>query len=48
MDQIIQEGREAFSYGVEMRRCPYRDATRRDAWLKGWIEARQASRQPDR
>ncbi|WP_164919564.1 ribosome modulation factor [Hansschlegelia zhihuaiae] len=47
MERIEQEGREAFSSGVEMRRCPYRDAVRRDAWLKGWVAARQASRTPD-
>jgi ribosome modulation factor len=46
LERIEQEGREAFATGIEMRRCPYRDASRRDAWLKGWVEARQASRMP--
>jgi len=46
LDQVIQEGREAFVAGVEMRRCPYKDSSRRDAWLKGWVEARQSSRAP--
>jgi ribosome modulation factor len=47
LEHVIQEGRAAFVAGIEMRRCPYRDSTRRDAWLKGWIEARQTSRMPD-
>jgi len=47
MQAIEQEGREAFAIGVDLRRCPYRDAVRRDAWLKGWMDARRTSRMPD-
>lgn len=47
MNAIEQEGREAYAAGVEMRRCPYKDVSRRDAWLKGWVEARRVSRAPD-
>lgn len=47
MEHIEQEGRAAYSAGVDLRRCPYRDVARRDAWLKGWVEARRVSRLPD-
>lgn len=46
MNAIEQEGRQAFATGVEMRRCPYKDTARRDAWLKGWVDARRDSRMP--
>lgn len=47
MEHIEQEGRVAYGAGVDLRRCPYRDVARRDAWLKGWVEARRVSRLPD-
>jgi ribosome modulation factor len=47
LNGIEQEGREAYAAGVDLRRCPYKDAVRRDAWLKGWVEARRVSRLPD-
>ncbi|WP_428978214.1 ribosome modulation factor [Hansschlegelia beijingensis] len=46
MQAIEQEGREAFATGVDLRRCPYKDVARRDAWLKGWVDARRVSRMP--
>ncbi|MFJ5487068.1 Rmf/CrpP family protein [Hansschlegelia beijingensis] len=46
MQAIEQEGREAFATGVDLRRCPYKDVVRRDAWLKGWVDARRVSRMP--
>lgn len=47
LDMIEEEGRQAFAAGVDLRRCPYKDVSRRDAWLKGWVDARRVSRQPD-
>ena len=47
MHAIEEEGRRAFSTGVNLRHCPYKDTVRRDAWLKGWVDARRVSRMPD-
>ncbi len=41
------EGRQAYAAGVASRKCPYRDAMRRDAWLKGWFDARREYNSPD-
>ncbi|MGA0531023.1 Rmf/CrpP family protein [Hansschlegelia sp. KR7-227] len=44
---VEQEGRDAYAAGIEPRRCPYKDAFRRDAWLKGYFDARREHNSPD-
>jgi ribosome modulation factor len=34
-------GRQAFDAGRDEKACPFHDARQREAWMRGWNDAKQ-------